>query len=117
MTYLIRLPSYEKGIFIKQNSSFYQIISFHGNKAKIIDLSKWIETTIDAKSIQKASTIGGEDLIKEMILVSQKEDEVQVMDQKNYEIKVIRKPKQVLFDSKTIKVVKLEDRLFLIPVV
>jgi len=52
-----------------------------------------------------------------MILVSQKEDEVQVMDQKNYEIKVIRKPKQVLFDSKTIKVVKLEDRLFLIPVV
>ena len=52
-----------------------------------------------------------------MILVSQKEDEVQVMDQKNYEIKVIKKPKPVSFDTKTVKIVKLEDRFFIIPVV
>ena len=117
MTYLIRLPSYEKGIFLKYNNSFYQIISFHGNKVKMIDLSKWDEITVDVKSIQKASTFGKEDLIEEMILISQKEDEVQVMDQKNYEIKVIRKPKPVTFNSKNVKIVKLDDRLFLIPVV
>jgi len=117
MTYLIRLPSYEKGIFIKLDNSYYQVVSFHGNKVKLIDLSNWIETSVDVKAIQKASKIGGEYLIKEMILVSQKDDEVQVMDQKNYEIKIIRKPKQVSFDSKTIKVVNLEDRLFLLPIV
>ena len=116
MTYLIRLPLYEKGIFLKYSDAFYQIISFHGNKVKLIDLSKWEETTVDLKSIQKASTLGKEELIKDMILISQKEDEIQVMDQDNYEIKVIRKPKPVSFDSKTVKVVKLEDRLFLMPI-
>jgi nonsense-mediated mRNA decay protein 3 len=117
MTYLIRIPSYEKGIFIKYNNSFYQVISFQINKVKLIDLSKWIETTVELKTIQKAGKIGGEDLIKEMILISQKDDEVQVMDQKNYEIKVIRKPKPIKFDSKTIKVVNLEDRYFLLPII
>jgi NMD protein affecting ribosome stability and mRNA decay len=73
--------------------------------------------TFDIKSIKNASKIGAEDLVKEMILVSQKDDEVQVMDEKNYEIKIIRKPKPVSFDSKTIKVIKIEDKLFLLPVV
>ena len=116
MTYLIRLPLYEKGIFLKFNNSFYQIISFHGNKVKIIEISKWDETTVDLKSIQKANILGKQELVKDMILISQKKDEVQVMDQNNYEIKVIRKPKPVSFDSKTVKVVKLEDKLFLMPV-
>ncbi len=117
MTYLIRIPSYEKGFFLKINNSFFQIISFHGNKVKLIDLSKWNETAFDVKSIQKSSLIGGEELIKEMILISQTDDEVQVMDQKNYKINIVKKPKQITLDSKTIKTVKLEDRLFLIPVV
>ena len=117
MTYLIRIPSYEKGFFLKIDNSFFQIISFHGNKVKLIDLSKWNETAFDVKSIQKSSLIGGEELIKEMILISQTDDEVQVMDQKNYKINIVKKPKQVSFDSKTIKTVKLNDRLFLIPVV
>ncbi|UCF50311.1 MAG: 60S ribosomal export protein NMD3 [Thermoplasmatales archaeon] len=117
MTYLIRIPSYEKGFFLKIDNSFFQIISFHGNKVKLIDLSKWNETTFDVKSIQKSSILGGEELIKEMILISQTNDEVQVMDQKNYKINIVKKPKQVSFDSKTVKTVKLNDRLFLIPVV
>jgi nonsense-mediated mRNA decay protein 3 len=116
MTYLIRIPSYKRGVFLKFNNSFFYIVSMHGNKVKMVDISKWDESTVDVKSIQKASTIGGEELIKEMILISQKEDEVQIMDKKNYEIKVVRKPKLVNFDSKTVKIVKLEDKLFLMPV-
>ena len=37
--------------------------------------------------------------------------------QKNYEIKVIRKPKLINIDSKNVKVISLEDKLFLIPIV
>jgi nonsense-mediated mRNA decay protein 3 len=117
MTYLIRIPSYEKGYFLKIDNSFFQIISFHGNKVKLIDLSKWNETSLDVKSIQKSSIFGGAELIREMILISQKDDEVQVMDQKNYKINIVKKPKPISFDTKIIKTVKLEDRLFLIPVV
>lgn len=115
MTYLIRLPSYKKGDFLKHNNSFFSIVSIHGNKVKMMNLSNWEETTVDIKTIQKANTIGGEELIKEMILVSQTEDELQIMDQKKYEIQTVRKPKPINFDSKTIKIVKLEDKLFLVP--
>lgn len=115
MTYLIRLPSYKKGDFLKHNNSFFSIVSIHGNKVKMMNLSNWEETTVDIKTIQKANTIGGEELIKEIILVSQTEDELQIMDQKKYEIQTVRKPKPINFDSKTIKIVKLEDKLFLVP--
>ena len=114
MTYLVRLPSYEKGDFLKHDNSFFYITSLHGNMIKMINLSNLEETTVDFKTMQKANKVGGKELIKEMILVSQTENEVQVMDQKNYEIKVVRKPKPFSFDSKTVKVVKLGEKLFLI---
>ena len=115
MTYLIRLSPYKKGDFLKHNDAFFNIVSIHRNKVKMMDLSSWEETVVDAKTIQNASIIGGEDFIKEMILVSQTKDEVQIMDQKKYEINIVKKPKQILFDSKIIKVVKIEDKIFLIP--
>ena len=102
----------DRGVYSKKFIS--NILNLYTGK-KLIELSKWNDTTVDIKSIQKASIIGGEELIEEMILVSQKEDEVQIMDQKNYEIKVVKKPKPASFNSKTVKIVKLGDRLFLIP--
>ena len=113
MTYLLRLPSYTKGDFISYNKSFFYILSTQGNRVKIKNLSNWEITTLDVKTIQKAKILGGKELVKEMILVSQKKDEVQVMDPKTYKIKIIRKPKPVSFDSKMIKVVKFEDKFFL----
>lgn len=115
MTYLIRLPSYKKGDFLKHNNAFFYIVSIHGNKVKMMNPSNWEETTVDVKTIQKASTIGGEELIKEMILVSQTEDELQIMEPEKYEITVVRKPKPIFFDSKMVKAVKIEDKFFLIP--
>jgi len=115
MTYLIRLPSYRKGDFLQLNNAFYCINSIHGNKVKITDLSNWEETAVDIKTIQKANVIGGEELIKEMILVSQTKDELQLMDPNNYKIIFVKKPEPISFNSKMIKIVKLEDKLFLIP--
>jgi len=115
MTYLIRLSPYKKGDFLKHNDAFFYIVSIHRNKVKMMDLSSWEETVVDAKTIQNASIIGGEDFIKEMILVSQTKDEVQIMDLKKYGINVVKKPKLISYDSKMIKVVKIEDKIFLIP--
>lgn len=115
MTYLVRLSSYEKGDFLKHDDSFFHIVSIHGNRVKMIDLSTWDKSAVDIKTIQKAKTMGGDELIKEMILVSQTKDEVQIMDQKNYEIRVVKKPKPISFDNKTLKVINLDNKLFLIP--
>ena len=115
MTYLLRLPSFSKGDFISYKDSYYYISSISGSKIHIIDLSNWNEQTLDAKEIQKAKILGGEEITTEMILVSQTKEEVQVMNPNTYEIKIIRKIKPVSFDSEKIKVVKMDDQLFLPP--
>lgn len=115
MTYLLRIPSFRKGDFIKQNSSFFYIVSIHGNKAKMIKLDNWEETIVELKKIQKANIIGGEELIQEMILISQTEDELQIMDSKTYKIHIIKKPKPMKFVNEKLKILKTEKQLFLLP--
>jgi len=115
MTYLIRFPAYKKGDFISLNNLFYYISSIKGNKIRIIELSKWEETTVEQKDLQKANIFGGKELIREMIIVSQSSNEIQVMDSEKYNIKVVKKPKSVFIESDKIKVVNIEDNVFLFP--
>ena len=115
MTYLIRIPSFKKGDFIKQNNSFFYIVSIHGNKIKMIKLDNWEETIVDLKTIQKVDVIGGEELVQEMILISQTGDEIQIMDSETYKIYILKKPKPIKFVNEKLKILKTETQLFLLP--
>jgi len=115
MTYLIRLPAYRKGNFISHDNSYFYISSLKGNKIHVLELTSWTEKVFDVKESQKARILGGKELIKEMILVSQSKNEIQVMDPKSYKTFDVKKPKKAHFNSKTIKSVKLGDNLFFIP--
>lgn len=115
MTYLIRLPAYTKGNFIFHDNTFYHITSIHGNKVYLLGLQDWKEKILEGKELQKASILGGKELIKEMIVVSQTNDEVQVMDQETYEIKIIKKPRSISFDLEKIKTVEINGQIFLFP--
>jgi nonsense-mediated mRNA decay protein 3 len=114
-TYLLRLPSYKKGDFIKLEKNLYKILSTRGNKVKILDISTWEEKIIEPKKLQKTETIDRKDNIKEMIVVDQNKDEVQIMDEKTYEIKTIKKPRPFNFVKEKIKTINLDDKTFLIP--
>lgn len=116
MTYLIRFPSFMKGDFLEFDNSFFYIISVHGNKVKMINLANWKESIDDVKSIKKAKIIGGKELIKDMILVSQTKEEIQVMDPKSYAITIIKKPKDISFNSDKILIIKLNERYFIHPI-
>jgi nonsense-mediated mRNA decay protein 3 len=116
VTYLLRIPSLRKNDFIKVDDSFYQILSMQANRIKIIDLKTWEETNTDMKNLENAHIIGGLDLLREMIFVSQTEKEIQLMDQKTYKTYEIRKPKNISYKNKTIKTIKIENQIFLIPI-
>jgi NMD protein affecting ribosome stability and mRNA decay len=92
-----------------------QIVTIHGNTIKMINLSKWDESTVDIRAIQKGKILGNKELIEEMILVSQTKDEIQIMDPKSYEIKIIKKPKPIEFKKEKVKILKTEKQIFLIP--
>lgn len=115
MTYLLRLPVYKKGDFILFDGSYFYVSSISGNKVHIIELSSWMDKVVfDGKDLRNVLVLGREDLVKEMILVSQSKDEVQVMDPVSYKTFELRKPRMVSFKSKMVKTVKFEDVVFLL---
>jgi len=114
MTYLVRLPGYKEGDFISHDNSYFLISSISSNKVHILDLSSWTEKVIDGNELQKAHIHGGKELVKEVILVSQSQKEVQVMDSKTYQTFEIKKPKPCSIEAKTVPVVQIKDKLFLL---
>lgn len=115
MTYLVRIPWYRKGDFFSFDHSFFSVISFYENKVRVLELSTWTEKVVDKKDIQLSRIYGGKDLIKEMILVSQSKNEIQLMDPKTYTTVEIQKPKAISIDTQMVKTVRLGDTLFLVP--
>jgi nonsense-mediated mRNA decay protein 3 len=115
MTYSIRLPFQKKGTFLEHNKTIFYVLSIHGNKIKMINLVNWEEFSLTLKDVENAKMLGGEELIIKMILVSQTDDEVQVMDPDNYKIQIIKKPKPIIFKTEKIKILKTENHNLLIP--
>lgn len=115
MTYLVRIPAYRKGDFFSFDNTFFVIVSLHENKARALDLSTWTEKVIEGKNIQPSRLFGGKELVREMILVSQSKNELQLMDPKTYNTVEVRKPKIVSVDGPMVKTVKLDGYLFLVP--
>ena len=115
MTYLVRIPAYRKGDFFSFDNSFFSIVSLHENKVRALELSTWTEKVIDGKDIQPSRIYGGKELIREMIVVSQSKNEIQLMDPKTYTTVEIRKPKTASVDTAMVKTVKLDGYLFLVP--
>jgi len=113
VTYLLRLPSYKKGDYVKINNSYYQIISIQKNALKLLNLANWKEELVDLNQIKNFNIIGGNELIKEAIMVSQNEKEVQIMNPKTYEITIIKKPKEYKINSKNVRIIKIVNQIFL----
>lgn len=115
MTYLIRIPAYRAGDFLCLKNTFYMISSIHGTRVRAVELSNWKEKIIEGKDIQPSMILGGNELIKEMIVVSQSKREIQLMDSKSYTMVEIPKPPTASIHTSTVKTVKLDGSLFLYP--
>jgi len=115
MTYLVRIPAYRNGDFFSVDNTFFIIVSLHEQKVRAVELSTWTEKVIDGKDIQPSKIYGGTELEREMIVVSQSKNEIQLMDPKTYATVEIQKPKPISITTPMMKTVKLDDYLFLVP--
>lgn len=115
MTYLVRISPYRKGDIIKIEDDYYQIKNLQANKVKMINLSDWQETSTDLKNLEKARMLGGKETVKEMIIISQTKNELQLMDEKTYEIHIVKKPEEIQYKTSKLKIIKLDDLVFVSP--
>jgi len=115
MTYLVRVPAYRAGDFVCMNDTFYVISSVHSTRVRAVELRSWKEKIIEGKAIKPSMILGGKELVKEMIVVSQSKQEIQLMDATTYTMVEIPKPSTTSIATATVKTVKLEGSLFLCP--
>jgi nonsense-mediated mRNA decay protein 3 len=108
-TYLLRFPSFEKGDIIKFEDTFFFVLKIVNNKSYLIKLDSSETIIQDVSDIAKAIVIGNTDLVKEMIVLSQKENEIQVMDQDNYSIFVLKKSNDQILNTETVKVILINE--------
>ncbi len=115
VTHLIRIPAMKKDDFIKIKNKYYQVKNLQGKTVKLIKLSDWEEISIDIKNLKNAIILGGDELLKEMIVVSQTKKEIQLMNERTYEIKIVKKPKSFNYKDEKIRVLQKNDFLFIPP--
>jgi nonsense-mediated mRNA decay protein 3 len=115
ITYLIKIPPYKKNDFVEFENDIYQILNMQASKVKMINLLNWKESIFNTKNLQKTKIIGGDEIIKEFILVSQNSKEIQIMHPKSYKISIVRKSKPINFDYEKIKAITYKEKIYLIP--
>ncbi len=115
MTYLLRLYPFHAQEFMVKNDRLFWISSLSNNMVHVIDLQTWDMQAIEAKDLGNVTVFSYYDLVKMMIVVSQTEEDVQVMDEKTYKMFVIAKPQPVHIDDEKIPVVELNQNYFLFP--
>jgi nonsense-mediated mRNA decay protein 3 len=108
-TYLLRLPSFQKGDIIKFENTFYFVIKIVSNRVYLHNLDSNEPMIQDVSDIKKAIIIGNKDLVKEMIVISEKEKEIQVMDQGNYSIFILKKSNDQKIKTETVKVILIDE--------
>lgn len=115
-TYLLRLSPFEIFDVIRFKDEYFIIGKLHRNNVHIIDLFTGVESIHDASYLEGAMIIGNKDLLKEMIVVSQTTDELQVMDKDSYAVRTVKNPNNLSIEDETVEVVYIdEDHVFLNP--
>jgi nonsense-mediated mRNA decay protein 3 len=115
MTYLVRLPKYKKGDFIRIDKNIFLVTNIKKRDVHLLDLSNWEKKNYSDTTNLKIEVVGTQKDIEEVIVVSESKDELQIMFPKHYEIKEVVKPKPIQFKSKTIKIFRYDNEIFILP--
>ncbi|GEM_PF-30238 len=114
LTYLARLPDYRPGDVVVFQGRYCKLERANGGGGKVMDLLDFRERTVrrsdmaDVKLFEKASDL------KEATVVSRSGSEVQVLDPRTYATVDLRMP-QGMEPGETVKVVSVDDVLYLVP--
>ncbi|MEM4071596.1 MAG: NMD3-related protein [Thermoplasmata archaeon] len=114
ITYMIRLPEYRAGDFIKNKDKQYRILNLNAKGLKVVDLNSGEIKAISQKSYidQGYKLFAKREDVLDAILIYASGNELQIMDQQNrlYELKA---PKYKV--GKDLKIIKDNENVYIVP--
>ncbi len=112
VTFLIRLPPYQKGEFVEFNGEYFYIFLISQSSVHLINLATWEKRSVNPKDFENVKVLGGKQIVQDMLFISQNDSEVQVMEPKNYKVMILKKPQAHCFDTDVVKVVFIDENIF-----
>lgn len=115
-TYLLRLLPFEKDDVFKLDDEYYFVLNTHGNQLHILNLKDHSDSFVTASELSNSIFIdAAEGISFSPILVHESNSEFQLMHPKTYDVFVIKKPKQQMNFSEDLKVIQINEYLFIKP--
>ncbi|UCG68390.1 MAG: hypothetical protein JSV09_11320 [Thermoplasmata archaeon] len=112
-TYSVRIPSYRAGDFVLFQGKLFKVLKVSMEKAFLRTLDSGENTFLSHKDLKESKIVGGSEIIYDMVVVSQSEKEIQVLDPDTLKTVDILKPRDFYVKSESVKVVKSEAGYFL----
>lgn len=114
MTYSVRLPEYEKNDFVEYEGRVYRIKKINPKAGYLLlyDLIEGELKSIDDWDSDKLSVLGGDELLKKAVVVSETEDELKILDPESYNTVTVLRPDDISTEEGEIKIIKVDDKLY-----
>lgn len=108
-TYIVRIPEYSRGGYVEIDGRVYRVLDI-GKRVVLMDMESGDRKYFYRNEMSRAKVMDVEEV--EAVVVSEKNDELQVLDPENYRTVVLSKPQDMKV-GETIKVVKWKGRMYL----
>jgi nonsense-mediated mRNA decay protein 3 len=114
MTYAVRASDFQVGDFLELNSKVMKVLSVSSNKVYLKSLDSWEDVHLKPEDLASAKLLGGEEIVKEMVVVSRSDSEIQVLDPDTLKTVDVLVPEGFEVDGESVKIVKFEEGYFLV---
>ncbi len=116
VTYSVRIPAYERGDFVYHQGTVYRVKEIRTSSGHLIliEVKTGKTVTFDKRDIEDIKVIGGQDMVKKSVIVSEDEQEIKVLDPDDYKTKTLVKPEGYVTKGDTVRIIKYMDKIMLL---
>ncbi len=113
-TYAVRARGYRAGDFVELDGRVSRVLSLSTNKVLLSALDTGKNISLRIEGLKEAKLLGGNEIIKDMVVVSKSENEIQVLDPDTLKTVEVVLPEDFEVRGESVRVVKSDAGYFLV---
>ncbi|MBI5000077.1 MAG: hypothetical protein HZB92_00905 [Euryarchaeota archaeon] len=114
VTHVVKFAAYWPGCFLLHRGRIYQLRTMGRKSLGVKALDTWEEISLPAKEIIEAKVLGGDELVREAVIVSEGGRELQILDPATNKTVDILKPQGWVRTGETTLLLKYEEQYYLV---
>lgn len=114
MTYAVRASDFRVGDFLELDKKVMKVLSVSSNKAYLRSLDNWEDIHVKPEDLVSAKLLGGDEIVKEMVVVSRSDSEIQVLDPDTLKTVDVLVPESFEVSGESVKIVKSKEGYYLV---